>query len=67
MVVGGAMINQLFAAQGLIDELIVTISPFAFGTGLSIFADTVDLKLKMNKVWQLDDDTICIRYHVVRP
>jgi dihydrofolate reductase len=66
VVVGGAMINQLFAANGLIDELILTISPYAFGTGISVFADTVDLKLSLKKFWQLDDNTLCVRYAVLR-
>ena len=67
VVVGGAKINQLFAAKGLIDELIVTISPYAFGTGLSIFSDAVDLKLTLKKFWQLDDNTLCVRYRVIHP
>lgn len=67
VVVGGAKINQLFAAKGLIDELIVTISPYAFGTGLSIFSDAVDLKLTLKKFWQLDDNTLCVRYGVIHP
>lgn len=66
VVVGGSTINQLFAASGLIDELIVTISPFAFGAGLSIFAGPVDLKLSLKKFWQLDENSLCIRYRVVR-
>ena len=65
IVVGGAKINQLFASRGLIDELILTISPYAFGAGLSIFADRVDLKLALNKFWQLDENTLCVRYGVV--
>ena len=65
VVVGGAKINQLFAQRGLIDELIVTISPYAFGSGLSIFSDAVDLKLALKKLWQLDDNNICIRYRVI--
>lgn len=67
VVVGGSKINQLFAAQGLIDELILTISPFAFGTGLSIFADSVDLKLRLKRFWQLDENTLCVRYAVIHP
>jgi dihydrofolate reductase len=66
VVAGGAKINQLFAERGLIDELIVTISPYAFGKGLSIFSDAVDLQLCLTKVWQLDENTICVRYRVVR-
>jgi len=66
VVVGGAKINQLFAAKGLIDELILTISPYAFGTGLSIFSDSVDLKLALKKFRQLDENTLCVRYGVIR-
>ena len=66
IVVGGAKINHLFAAEGLIDELILTISPYAFGSGLSIFSDSVDLKLTLKKFWQLDENTLCVRYGVLR-
>jgi dihydrofolate reductase len=65
VVVGGATINQLFAAEGLIDELILTISPYAFGSGLSVFADSVDLKLALEQFWQLDENTLCVRYRVL--
>jgi dihydrofolate reductase len=65
VVAGGAKINHLFAASGLLDELILTISPYAFGTGLSIFAGEVDLKLALKKSWQLDENTLCIRYGVI--
>lgn len=66
VVVGGAKINQLFAREGLIDELILTISPFAFGKGLSIFSDAVDLKLALDTFWQLDENTLCVRYRVLK-
>lgn len=65
VVIGGAKINQLFAAEGLIDELILTISPYAFGSGLSVFADRVDLKLALEQFWQLDENTLCVRYRVL--
>lgn len=65
VVVGGATINQLFAEKGLIDELILTISPYAFGSGLSIFSDGVDLKLALKKFRQLDENTLCVRYRVI--
>ena len=66
IVVGGAKINYLFAEKGLIDELILTISPFAFGDGLSIFSGSVDLKLALKNFWQLDENTLCVRYAVIR-
>lgn len=65
VVVGGGTINYLFAKEGLIDELILTIAPYAFGTGLSIFSDAVDLKLSLTKCLQLDDNTFCVRYRVL--
>jgi dihydrofolate reductase len=65
VVVGGAQINQLFATRGLIDELIVTVSPLVFGQGLSIFSDAVEMRLKLDRFWQLDDNTICLRYGVI--
>ncbi|PIE67254.1 MAG: dihydrofolate reductase [Deltaproteobacteria bacterium] len=66
VVVGGAQINHLFAAKGLIDELIVTVSPYVFGNGLSVFSGTVDMRLKLRRFQQLDDDTLCLRYAVIR-
>lgn len=66
VVVGGAKINQLFAEQGLLDELILTISPYAFGSGLSIFAGEVDLNLALKNFRVLDENTLCIRYRVLR-
>jgi dihydrofolate reductase len=66
VVVGGAKVNQVFAENGLIDELILTLSPHAFGTGLSIFSGAVDLKLSLKKFWQLDENTLCLRYRVNR-
>jgi dihydrofolate reductase len=65
VVVGGAKINHLFAARGLIDELILTISPVAFGAGLSIFSEAVDLKLALKEFWPIDDGTLCVRYRVI--
>ena len=66
VIAGGAKINQLFAERGLVDELIVTLSPYAFGKGISIFSDAVDLRLSLEEMRQLDEDTVCLRYGVVR-
>ncbi len=38
---GGAKINSLFAEENLIDEIIVTISPKIFGTGMSLFSSEI--------------------------
>jgi dihydrofolate reductase len=63
---GGSRIYTLFATEGLIDEILVTISPKVFGTGISLFSDTVLLDLSLIEFRKLGEHTIFARYHVVR-
>lgn len=63
---GGARINSLFAAENLIDEIIVTISPRVFGSGLSLFDISLDLPLRLLAVRQLDPDLVLLHYRVLR-
>jgi dihydrofolate reductase len=63
---GGARINSLFAAENLIDELIVTISPHLFGSGLSLFDTPLDLHLRLLEVRHLDEDLILLHYRMRR-
>ncbi len=67
VIAGGAKINRLFARRGLVDELLITLSPVAFGDGVSMFSGGVDLKLSLKDVQKLDDNTVCVRYGVIRP
>lgn len=62
---GGARINTLFAAKGLIDEIIVTVAPKTFGTGISLFSDATPLELTLVEVLRLDDQCIALHYRVV--
>jgi dihydrofolate reductase len=64
---GGATINSLFARRGLIDEILVTIAPFVFGRGMSLFDEDVALDLKLLQAEPLDADCICLHYRVLRP
>ena len=61
---GGARINSLFAAAGLIDEVIVTVSPLIFGSGLSLFDARLDLTLALLEVRQMEDDLVRLHYRV---
>ncbi len=63
---GGTQINSLFAAEGLIDEIIVTISPLIFGRGLSMFNGEIFMTLALQAVEQLDANVVCLRYRVVK-
>lgn len=62
---GGTVINSLFAATGLIDEVIVTISPLIFGRGLSLFTENIAMALELEKVEQIDAHVVCLKYRVI--
>lgn len=64
---GGAGINSLFARAGLIDELIITITPLIFGTGIGLFDAGLSLDLELEKISRLDAQRVCLRYRVRRP
>lgn len=63
---GGATINSLFARQGLIDEILVTIAPLVFGRGMSLFEEGLALDLNLLGVETLDDHCVCLHYRVLR-
>jgi dihydrofolate reductase len=63
---GGALINSLFAEAGLIDDIIVTISPTIFGHGLSLFTQEISMDLKLMDLRRLGANLVCLTYHVVK-
>jgi len=62
--IGGAQINTLFARQGLIHEVHITIAPHLFGQGLSLFSERCDLKLNLISVDSLGDDAVLLKYGI---
>ncbi len=62
---GGALINSLFAREHLIDEIIVTISPKIFGTGLSLFAEAINMELELLELHKLGSRQVCLKYRVL--
>ena len=61
---GGAGINSLFAAEKLIDEIVVTISPKIFGCGLSLFSQELAMELELEAVNTLGEHGVCLKYKV---
>ncbi|MFZ1985692.1 MAG: dihydrofolate reductase family protein [Desulfatitalea sp.] len=59
---GGATINTLFARSGLIDDLVVTISPTLFGEGLSMFSDTVNVRLQLMAIREIEPGIVVLHY-----
>ncbi len=64
ILIGGAIINTLFAKEKLIDEIIVTISPIIFGKGLSLFTPEISMELELEKVERLGKKSIYAKYKV---
>lgn len=65
--IGGAMVNTLFARDNLITQVHLTIVPRLFGSGLSIFAPPLDLDigLTFESSQDIGDGHLLLIYHVV--
>jgi len=61
---GGATVNSLFAEAGLIDEIIITVSPKIFGRGISLFATDVSMELELKEMEKPDSNLVYLRYCV---
>jgi len=61
---GGCFLNSLFLKNKLISEIVLTIEPVIFGTGLSLFDCDVAAKLELNSLEKLNDNTFAVRYTV---
>jgi dihydrofolate reductase len=62
---GGANLNSLFLKNKLIDEMIITIEPKIFGSGLSLFSSEFDADLELKNIEKINDNALNIRYKVI--
>ena len=63
---GGAQINYLFAKENLIDEILLTYSPKLFGTGLSLFSNSVSMNLELLEHHRIGENTLRVKYRVIK-
>lgn len=63
-VCGGATINSMFLASGLVSELILSVEPALFGTGIPLLKDSTSTRLSLLENRQLSDNTVLLRYAV---
>lgn len=63
---GGARINTLFAEAGLIDEILVTVTPLIFGQGIAMFEQGVVADLSLLRVTQIDPQRVCLHYRLLQ-
>jgi len=62
---GGSFLNTLFLEKKLISEIILTVEPKIFGTGLSLFNKNLDASLKLLEVKNLNENTLMLHYKVI--
>lgn len=62
---GGSFLNSLFLEKKLISEIILTVEPKIFGSGLSLFNRDLDANLKLLEIKNLNDDTLMLHYRVI--
>ena len=62
--IGGAMVNSLFAKENLITEVHLTLVPKLFGTGLSLFSHELDMTLDLREYRELDKGHLLMIYDV---
>ncbi|MCP4023440.1 MAG: dihydrofolate reductase [Desulfobacteraceae bacterium] len=62
--IGGAVINTIFAKNNLIDEIYLTLVPKLFGKGLSLFNESLDMDLELISMENLEKDHFLFHYRV---
>jgi len=65
-IMGGAQIYTMFMEAGLVDKVYLTVEPIMFGSGMNLFARSLDVNLKLQSTQKLNDNTIAFEYDVVR-
>jgi dihydrofolate reductase len=63
--IGGAIVNSLFAQENLITQIHVTLVPALFGRGLSLFRNPLDLKLELVENREIDKGHLLLVYRVI--
>lgn len=63
---GGAQIYSTFLAEGLVDELYLTIEPIIFGQGIKFASAVPQQNLTLQETSKLNDDTVLLHYKVTR-
>jgi dihydrofolate reductase len=65
--IGGAMVNSLFLADHLVDEVHLTVVPKFFGKGLTLFNFEMDIDLELMEVSKMGPAHILLCYRVLKP
>jgi len=61
---GGASLNTIFLKKKLINEIILTIEPKIFGSGISLFNEDFDIDLELLEIKKINKNSYQVRYKV---
>ena len=56
----------MFMEAGLIDTLYLTIEPVIFGSGIHLFNKELDVKLQLQSMQKLNEQTVLLEYNVIQ-
>lgn len=66
-ITGGASIYHQFLAAGLVDEVILTVEPVLFGSGIKLLSEDLHVDLQLKKSTQLNEQgTVVLEYSVMK-
>lgn len=63
--IGGSIVNTLFARDKLITQIHVTLVPSLFGRGLSLFRDPLDVSLELVENREIEKGHLLLVYRVL--
>lgn len=64
--IGGSVVNTLFLRERLIDEIHLTLVPQIFGKGLTLFSDSLDIRLNLFDVEKITKAHVLLKYRVIK-
>jgi len=62
---GGSFLNSLFLKKGLINEIMLTVEPKIFGSGLSLFNQDLNANLKLINTEKINENSVLLHYEVI--
>jgi dihydrofolate reductase len=63
---GGASIYTMFMKSGLVNRIYLTMEPVFFGSGVKLFGEKTDIKVRLSKIHNLSDQTKVMEYEVLK-
>lgn len=63
---GGATIYDMFIQAGVVDELYLTVEPRLFGSGVPIFGNIPETKLRLIEHRPLNENVVMLHYKIAR-